>query len=1225
MKIRLLIAALLFLSGNAFAQQIMFNAAANNTTVSTCNGFIIDSGGQGGSGYSNNQNITITICPGTPGEIISVQFNLFNLSTADDNPSPTQTNVDYMSVYDGTSTAAPTLGTYSGTELQGVVIQATALNPTGCITLRFTSNTLGTGAFTAAVQCETPCADPTAAGNIVGGITSDSIRVCVGDPVSFVNNGSSAQTGFTLADFKWDFMDGTTANGQNVTHAFEEPGQYRVQLFVTDDNGCGNANLIDLQVLVATIPDFVNFPHDTTLCLGESVTFTAQPELYEVLWDGFPGSETIDDGCLSDTLLGVSQDVELLQTGFAAGLMIDELSDIESFCLDLEHSFMGDIVVIITCPNGQSEILHQQGGGGTQLGVPVQDDNVDCSDPATLGEPFTYCFTPTATQTWVEWVDDNGWGGGTLPAGDYEPIQPLTNLIGCPVNGVWTLSVIDNWAADDGTLFAFSLNLDPSLYPEIQTFEPQIGAGADSSYWTFPAPHATNLSANGDVITITPTAAGSYTYTYSVLDNFGCINDTTVTVTVTANPTPNAGPDITLCAGQSAQLNGMIAGSSGGSPCPFTLNLHDSYGDSWNGNNLLVTINGVTTSYTVPVDESSFTVSVPHGTGVTVQFDGAGNWAAECSYEVISPNGVIVVQGGGDFEAPSTTPETFTADCFGGFDFVWSPAAFVSNPNIPNPVGTFPAATTMTLTVMPTGHPLCATSDQMSVFMLSANPGRDSVLFICPTGTPEDLFPLLGPNVSLMGEWTNPAGAVITMPYDPVTMDPGAYTYTTDSNGCVASAVITVSEVPVTVDVAVTNVSCHGDDDGSVLATIVSTHTYTLNGGPTQTFTTSPVTIGGLTAGTYTLVAGSGSCMDQETFTITEPLPLSITSISADTSICPGSPATLMATGAGGSSATTFTWSEGPIGSTVVGTGVPLTVTPATAPAQYCVVLSEACGSTPATACMMVTNPPAIIPVITPDPAVGCYPLPVNFTNNSTNGTVVSAIIDFGDGQTEALTGTAGTFHLYADPGSYTVNLSVTSDIGCVYTQTFPALITVMDNPEADFTILPNPVSMFSPEVQLIDASSLDAVSFSWNVPEGIPVTATTENMYTQFPEGVPGVYDVHLYVENAAGCWDTITKKVIVVSEVLLYAPNAFTPDGDEFNQLWNVTIDGIDRTSFNLKIYNRWGEVIWESNDPDAGWDGTYHGNIVQAGMYTWTIQVKDINTDEKLTFDGFMQVLR
>ncbi len=285
---------------------IPFTAANNNQTFNTCTGFIVDSGGQGGTGYSNGENTTITICPGTVGNIISVVFNLFQLSTTDDNPLPNITNVDYMDVYDGNSTAAPTLGTYTGTQLQGVVISATPFNTTGCITLRFRSNTIGTGMFTASATCTTPCATPTAHGVIVGGETADSTRVCVGEVVNFANNLSTAATGFTLANYYWDFMDGTSATGQTVSHAYDTPGYYLVQLFVTDNNGCGNTNLIDLQVYVATKPSFVGLVNDTTLCLGESLQVNPDPEFSEVEWTGFDGVQTIDDGCLPDTFRRLS-------------------------------------------------------------------------------------------------------------------------------------------------------------------------------------------------------------------------------------------------------------------------------------------------------------------------------------------------------------------------------------------------------------------------------------------------------------------------------------------------------------------------------------------------------------------------------------------------------------------------------------------------------------------------------------------------------------------------------------------------------------------------------------------------------------------------------------------------------------------------------------------------------------------------------------------------------
>ncbi|MNU48413.1 Microbial collagenase precursor [compost metagenome] len=1205
----------------AFSQQttIQLSGANNNQTFNTCNGFIIDSGGQGGPGYGNNETVVVTICPDTPGDIISVVFNLFQLSNTDDNPAPNITNVDYMDVYDGNSTAAPTLGTYSGTQLQGVIIMATALNATGCITLRFRSNTAGTGMFTASATCTTPCATPTAAGIIVGGETADSTRVCVGDLVDFSGIASTAAQGFTLANYEWDFMDGGTATGSNASHAFNAPGQYLVQLFVTDNNGCGNTNLIDLQVFVATIPTFIGFPADTTLCLGESVTFTADPDFYEVIWNGFPGSQTIDDGCLPDTLLGVSQDVQIMQTGFAAGSTITQLSDIQSLCLGLEHSFMGDLVIIVECPNGQNQILHQQGGGGTLIGEPNPLDNVDCSDPTTQGVPYTYCFTPTATETWVDWSNNNGFGG-TLPAGNYEPIQPFTNLVGCPLNGIWTLTVIDNWASDDGTLFSFDINLDPALYPPVTVFEPQIGLGSDSSYWVMPANFAT-MSPDGDVLSINPTAAGTYNYTYVVLDNYGCQNDSTVTLTVNENPVADAGPDVTICNGTPVQLDGNIVG--GNNSCDYTFNLDDTWGDGWNGNNLLVVINGITSSFTIPPggNTATFTLSIPNGAAFTVQFDGAGAFHNECSYEVLDAGGVSVLADGTN---PSTAIHNLVGNCLGNLTYEWTPAASVSNPNILDPTATVTGNTTLTLTVYPTGHPLCATTDDVDVSIsASAYPGINNTLSICSQGTPTDLFPLLGPGASVNGTWKNPAGVVVAMPYDPITMNPGAYTYSIDSNGCVSSAIITVTEITPTIVAAPTDVSCHGIPNGSAALTVTNATEYSLDGGQNTPIPT-PFVVNGLAAGSYQIVVYNVlGCTDTVDFTIDEPAALVITSVSPDLVVCSGDISAITATGSGGSSAYTFTWFTN---TGILGTGTPFNVT-TNQTTQYGVILAEACGSMPDTAFMTIVVPQPLNPVLTPDDADGCFPHHVVFSNNTAGpGNVLMSTIDFGDGTPAITTNALDTCsHTYELPGTYTVSITSISDSGCVYSATFTNMIVVYGNPTANFNISPNPTTIFETNVVLNNSSSTDVVNYSWFIQGGTPSTSSLENPNVDLPEGVVGNYNVTLIVTNEHGCVDSVTKIAQVLSDVILYAPNTFTPDGDEFNQLWFLHIDGIDIYQFDLKIFNRWGEVIWESHDPKGAWDGTYQGVIVPYGGYTWVLETKELVSDKKYTFNGHINVIR
>jgi gliding motility-associated-like protein len=1225
----------------ASAQQttIQFSAASNNTTVSTCDGFIIDSGGQGGSGYGNNENTTITICPDSPGNFISVVFNLFQLSLTDDVTGP-NVNVDYMDIFDGPNATSPSLGTYTGSELQGVVIHATSLNTTGCITIRFRSNTTGTGMFTASATCEIPCDPPTAAGIITGtvstggtvtpGETQDSILVCVGETVKFDGSASFASTGFNLVNYKWDFMNGDTVNGSIAEYAFNEPGQYLVQLFVTDDNGCKNNNLIDLQVFVGTIPNFTGFIYDTTICTNETINFAADPEAYEVTWTGFDGEIEIDNGCISDDMLGVSQNTEIMQTGFAPGSTItNPATDLQSICIDMEHSFMGDLVLMIVCPNGQSQILHQQGGGGTQIGVPNPLDNIDCTNDstqaATQGTPLTYCFTPTATQTWVQWVTANG-SGLTIPSGDYAPVQPFSNLVGCPLNGIWTLTVIDNWAADDGTVFGVDLNFDPAFYPPVTQFEPAIGLQADSSYWATPASFAT-ISPDGDSISISPTTPGSYQYTYNLYDNFGCHFDSTITVTVNEITQPYAGVDTIACFGVPLQLNGSLLGSN--TSCEYSFHLMDSYTglDGWNGNHLLITINGVQSSYTIGSgnNDTLVTLSIENGTNFTVQFDGAGGFLGECSYEVLYPDGSVQFSDGITTTAPSTTIQNLTANCFSNYVFAWTPATILNDSSIANPIASFENSGTMTLTVYPIGHPDCAATDQFNFSTaVGSNPGHDSTLSICSSGIPQDLFPLLGPDATPGGVWKNAAGTIVTMPYDPLTMDPGAYKYELSANGCVTSAIVTVTEITVSYTTVEHDITCNSANNGSISITSTNATQYSIDNGPFQFITSSPFTLSNLDTATHQVVIeNSIGCFANFTFSLSEPQPLSITSLSPDITICPDSTTTLNVTATGGSSPYIYTWL---LNGTVVGNNSTITVDPTVSNSEYVIQISEECGSPIADSSVTITFPTSISPSMLANVSQACTPGHFEFTNNSNNSSEIAAtIFTFSQGTTNIEIGADSTSISIVEPGSYSCNMTVTSIYGCVYNATFPDIIKVTPLPTADFIFSTNPATFFETAIQMQDRSSSDVTSWEWISGESDPSYSNAHEPVLTFPEGEVGEYPVTLKVQTAEGCEDTITRILSIISDIIYYAPNSFTPDNDEHNQSWRLYVDGIDPNTFNLKIFNRWGEIIWESNNPESTWDGTYNNSVVPAGTYVWRATARDAVNDGKHEFSGYIYVMR
>lgn len=1210
-----------------FAQQqtIAFAPQSNGATFNTCNGFLIDSGGQGGSGYGNGENFTITFCPDTPGDVVNVVFNLFNLSLVDDNPAPNITNVDVMQVFDGNSVNGTFMGSYTGTSLQGVVIQPTELNNTGCLTFVFTSNTAGTGFIGGSVTCKTPCINPVAMAHIIGGVAPDSIRVCIGEPVVFADNGSHGFSNFNVISYEWDFMDGSSAVGTTATHSYDAPGYYLVQLKVQDSNtdtACFNNNFTSLRVLVATEPDFSPLPTFMEICIGESAGIVANPDDYEVEWNGFPSSTTIDNGCITDDLLGVQQQVPLAQTGFESTAIINSATDIVSMCFDMEHSFIGDLLITLTCPTGQNIILHQQGGGGVNLGIPNQADNVDCDIPNTMGQPSTYCFAPSATQTFVQAIQGGGnVVGNSLNAGNYSPVGPWNNLIGCPANGTWTLNVTDLWGADDGTVFGFSMSLNPDFYPDEIAFKPENGHSADSSYWQAgSAGLNATFSNNMNTIQMTPTTAGTYFVQYVMFNDFGCPDTHVVEVYVPELIYPNAGQDIIVCENNPAQLDGGLNGSGGA--CNFTLVMLDSAWDGWHGNNLSLNNGGTITTHTVPSgNQNTHQFSVINGQSFTLTFNSLGPWVNECSYRILDGDGNIIYQSSGSLSGHNVT-HTFT--CAPLYSFVWSPPTNLNNANIEDPIWTGATNQTMILTAFPVGHPACVTTDTMQITVIPPPyAGADAQISICSQDPPIDLFNLLGPNALTGGTWRNNMGQVINMPFNPASMPSGAYRYRVGGNACIDEATVTV----IVTNTAITfhqvdNVTCNSGNDGRLIFAGTGIFSYSLNGGPTTPIA-APFILNDLEAGDYHLqVFSLGTCSAEIDFSITEPEPLSIPVISPDTTICREGTAVIFATAAGGSSDYIYTWTYN---GQVVSDSATFEVTPGQGQHQYCLTLSEVCGSPVATSCTNVFIEQELVPALSPDFFEGCEAHDVIF-ENVTNGPITSAYIIFGDGKPDTLIQGNGSFaHTYDYSGSYHVQMDIISQAGCFYTHTFQNMIVVHPTPEASFYVSPSHVSMFSPHVNFVDGSTGNIATYTWSMPFGTPSSGFGERISTTYPLGDTGTYYVTLYVETEHGCVDSIVREVFVIEDVILFAPNTFTPNGDGFNQTWRVHFQGIDDHSFELMIFDRWGEMVLHSFDEEQGWDGSYKGQIVQGGTYSYVINARELNTDKKFTFNGFINVLK
>ncbi len=286
---------------------------------------------------------------------------------------------------------------------------------------------------------------------------------------------------------------------------------------------------------------------------------------------------------------------------------------------------------------------------------------------------------------------------------------------------------------------------------------------------------------------------------------------------------------------------------------------------------------------------------------------------------------------------------------------------------------------------------------------------------------------------------------------------------------------------------------------------------------------------------------------------------------------------------------------------------------------NYTLPAEQPCVSDIATVTVQITENPQI--QFSADNLRGCLPVEVTFINESIASPNSTYSWETGDGGTsnEQLT----FDHTYTSANCFDVTLTITSDNLCTSTWTIADMICGDPNPVAEFHYAPQQVFSDGPLVQFVNTSLNNDIN-DWSFGDG--QTSTVEEPSHQYPLGEVGNYTARLIVTTAAGCSDTAYQLIIVQDQLIFYVPNTFTPDGDEFNNIFiPVMTSGFDANDYTLKIYDRWGELVFLSNDIHTGWDGTYNGTLMKEGAYTWTLEFGHNDTDERFTRQGHVNLLR
>lgn len=435
-----------------------------------------------------------------------------------------------------------------------------------------------------------------------------------------------------------------------------------------------------------------------------------------------------------------------------------------------------------------------------------------------------------------------------------------------------------------------------------------------------------------------------------------------------------------------------------------------------------------------------------------------------------------------------------------------------------------------------------------------------------------------------------------------------------DANGCVYSGTVMILSDPLGLSASFTNSTCFGYDNATATVTTdfgVGPCSYLWDDPLAQTTATAT----NLAPGTYTVLVThiAVGCSGTISVTISEPNELLINSLSVVNASCGINNGQISIEAIGGTLPYSFS----------VDGGVTFSPSPSftgLAPGSYDIYVKDAngCFITDLVTIINVSNVPVV--VIDADPDNGCKALEVNFTNLSDPLLTNITSWNLGDGTTAT-----GEFvnHTYTAAGCYDIHVDITTFDGCSTSGDFNDFICVWELPIADFSYTPDQPDILENTVQFDNLSEF-ASNYSWTFGDG-GTSALFEPSHTYAPIGNSD-YLVELIVTTDKGCADTAYNLVTIDEVVIYFIPNVFTPDGDDLNSMLNIYfIPGFVPADFYFSIYDRYGEILWESYNPSVGWNGTYGDRIVEDGVYIWKLTFRENGSDKKYSDYGHVTILK
>ncbi|MBN4071366.1 PKD domain-containing protein, partial [Crocinitomix catalasitica] len=985
---------------------------------------------------------------------------------------------------------------------------------------------------------------------------------CLGNPVDFTNL-STILAPDIITSTAWDFGEGGTSGASDPSYTYGAVGTYSVTLTITSNNGCIDSITIPLEIFPIPVPSFIV----NDVCDGDSATFVDASTISSGSITGWEWD--FDDGSPADFTPAPGP-----SHTYSAGTYNPTL------IVTSDQGCQNSVTVPITV-----------------FSLPV----------VTAGPDQTMCDGAACTLTGGG-ASIYAWTGGVTDGTPFVPTVGTTTytVTGTDINGCVSTDDVDVIV---NPLPLVTAGVDQTVCNgENVTLS---GGGASTYSWT---------GGITDGLPFSP-SLGTTTYTVTGTDANGCISTDDVDVIVNPLPIISAGPDQSVCDGDNVTLT-----ASGGITYVWTGGVSDGvpFIPAVGPNNYTVTgtdANGCMNLDDVdvlvnPLDDPTF--NYPAGlthciTGTDPSASVTGLSGGTFTYTVTSGGPLLDID-------VSTGNITLSGSNVGSYEITYSTAGAAGS--------LCPQSMTVVLTI---------TDAPIADFIIDD---------VCANGV--DPIPTFTGGGTAGVFTATPAGLVLDPSSGEVDLGastPGTYTVTNtiDIPAC-ATAIstddITIFEVP-TVTLSGSATICPGDIAPDLVVDVFGGTApyivdYTFNGSAQP-----PLLLAGIAGliddtetGVYeitSIVDANGCSADiSGEIEIIDEYPLPVMDLLSDQEVC-AEDALVINLFSSSLAGDTYDWTNvtgidlgfglsgaGQIGSFTGSNGgvIDITVTVEITPTS-----ADGCEGLPVS--FDITIHPIPDPSLTPDITQGCVPLTVQFTEIVGGAESSECIWNFGDGTTA--TGCGGVSHTYTSEGLFDVSLSVTTADGCSAEFTANELIYVTPMPIASFDFNPEVITVENTEVQF-ENHSINADSYSWEFSDGSPINNETNPTHS-FPE-IPGSYMVTLTATNSGGeCVDVYQQLLVIEDVIVFYVPNVFTPDGDSYNETFKpIFTSGYDPYDYHLTLFNRWGEIIFESFNSEVGWDGTYGTKgLVADAVYVWQIEYGDTMSDKKYIHRGHVTVLK